>query len=136
MTSKDPSRRLLNDLLEEWSHQVLSSNRGSLRELGHRSWLGELVKNNNAQNNVYTPPPVPTDRQQELVTVLEDRIRTLSEERRSALFVEYLTPRKSRSKRREDWLAATNRTHGAHRKMISLIKDDLVKQLIAVIDHE
>lgn len=131
-------RDKMSQLLDEWADWVFHENRGELRQLGIKSWLGELVKNNNTDKNTYHEP-IPTidlSTQDERMVLVDNAVRSLPSLQRQTIMVEYVVRRKDRVQVRENWLRNSGRTLNAHRKMLSSVKDLLWLGLSINLDKE
>ena len=130
------SRSTISDLLDQWSDWVYHENRGQLRQLGVKSWLGELVRNNNTQNNNYHEqvPLMDVTEHEEKMALVDGAVKSLPSLQRQTIVLEYLVRYKDRPEVRRQWLSSTGRTNSAHRKMLSSVKDIL--WLIVKVDFD
>jgi len=120
-------RKGISELLDQWADWVFHQDKGELRALGIKSWLGELVRNNNTDINTYHEPMPVIDlsHHDARMTIIDGAVKSLPRLQRETILIEYIVRRRDRKEIRENWLQVHNRTYNAHRKMISSVKDIL-----------
>jgi len=133
-----PERDHMAGMLDQWSDWVFHENRGELRQLGMRSWLGELVRNSTNDKNTYheIEPVLDTTSHDEKMNLVDAAVKSLPILQRETILMEYIVRRKDRKETRQRWLSHDGRTYSAHRKMLSNVKDLLWLVISKQLDKE
>jgi len=131
-------RASVAEYLNQWADWVFHENRGQLKQLGIKSWLGELVKNNNTETTMYHEPTPMIDLtgHDAKMQLVDNAVKSLPVLQRETILIEYVVRRKDRNDVRTRWLASSGRTYNAHRKMLSTTKDILSLMLSKELDNE